>query len=633
MPAATDPDAPSPQDPNTASARPRDGKGQSVRKAVILAAGIGDRLKPFTDHNPKCLVKVAGVPILENALTHLAALGTESVAIVVGHHKEIIIDTIGTEFRGMSICYVVSDEYETTNNIYSLWLARAHLDEDVLLLEADVFFERAILERLLSGEGTNRAVVSQHQSWMSGTVVAINSEGRIGALYDTQLQDDDFDYSKVYKTANLYLFRKDFLRRYFVPQLEAYVAAGDINDYYESILIALAHRGKNNLAAVVCDDLKWYEIDDESDRQAAEYMFSTPEQRYDHVSGLHGGYWRFGFVDHAYLYNAYYPPKTVFTHFKNHIRDLVLNYPVGQRVVARLVGTLINRPAEQVIVANGASELIKILAGRVSDRITCPVPSFNEYENASRPGVFSAFELPSPSFELDVDAFAAHAIAASAKLAVVVTPNNPTGLAVAREDVLRLAGRLADHDCMLVVDESFIDFAANSAELSVEDWVAPTPNLAVMKSLSKSFGIGGLRLGYLLTNNPKFAEAVRSQLHIWNINAFAESFLRQAPRHHRAFKASCARVRTDCDKLYAGLSEIPGVTAYPSQANFVLCRLPSVGPTSPEVAARIFVESDIFVKHCAGKPMPDADRYLRVASRTTPENETFVAALRSCLEA
>jgi histidinol-phosphate/aromatic aminotransferase/cobyric acid decarboxylase-like protein/NDP-sugar pyrophosphorylase family protein len=603
-----------------------------VRKAIILAAGIGDRLRPFTDTNPKCLAAVAGVPILESTLTHLAALGTEVVAIVVGHHKDIITEKFGSEFLGMSMVYVVSDEFETTNNLYSLWLAREHLNEDVLLLEADIVFERAVLERLLSGgDDENRAAVSQHQSWMSGTVVSLNAEGRVGALYDTQVQDDDFDYRNAYKTINLYLFRKEFLRRYFVPQLDAYIAAGDLNDYYESVLITLAHRGKNNLVAVLCDDLKWYEIDDESDRQAAEYIFSTPTQRYDHVSTLHGGYWRFGFVDHAYLYNAYYPPKTVFTHFKNHIRDLALNYPVGQRVVARLVGTLIDRPAGQIVVANGASELINILAGRLAERIVCPVPSFNEYENASRPGTFSGFALPSPSLELDVDAFAAHAIAASATLAVVVTPNNPTGLAVPRADILRLAGQLADNNCMLVVDESFIDFAAQPEELSVEDWVASTPNLAVMKSLSKSFGIGGLRLGYLLTNNATFAESVRSELHIWNVNGFAESFLRQAPRHRRAFKASCARVRSDCDALYAGLAEIPGVTAYPSEANFVLCRLRSGGPSSPEVAEQMFVEADIFVKHCAGKSMPDADRYLRVASRTASENAAFVVALRSCL--
>jgi histidinol-phosphate/aromatic aminotransferase/cobyric acid decarboxylase-like protein/choline kinase len=604
---------------------------ERIRKAIILAAGIGDRLRPFTLENPKCLAEVAGVPILENALKHLASLGTEEVVIVVGHHKDRIIETVGSNYLGMSIVYVVSKDYATTNNIYSLWLARAHLEEDVLLLEADVFFERAVLERLLSeGEG-NLAVVSQHQAWMSGTVVSVDDQGHIGALFDAYHQPEGFDYSKVYKTANVYLFRKEYLRRYFVPQLEAYVAANDLDDYYESILIALGHRGKNNLRAVICDDLKWYEVDDESDRLAADYLFYSPEQRYEHVSAAHGGYWRFGFTDHAYLYNAYYPLKTVFTHFQNHMRDLVLNYPPGQSEVALRVATLIDQLPSRIVVGNGAAELIKIIAAHFPGRMICPVPTFNEYENAAKEGAFVPFELPSPSFELDVDAFAEKAIACDARVAVVVTPNNPTSLSVPMADLLRLADKLKGQDCMLVVDESFVDFAGDAAELSVEAWVERMPNLAVIKSLSKSFGIGGLRIGYLLTSDESFATAVRSGLHIWNINGFAESFLSLAPRYRRVFRQSCSRVRADCDKLYEGLSTIAGVTVYKPTANFVMLRLPDAGPSGPDVAKRLFVEFEIFVKHCAGKHMPEPERYLRIASRTGPDNEKLVEALKRCL--
>ena len=604
---------------------------EMIRKAVILAAGVGNRLRPFTNKLPKCLAQVAGVPILDNTLTHLASLGTEEIAIVVGHHKEVIIERFGSSYLGMSMTYVVSEEYEKTNNIYSLWLARGHLTQDVLLLEADIFFERAVLERLLSQSGGNLAIVSRHQSWMSGTVVSVDARGRIQATIDSQNQEDGFDYAKFFKTANIYLFRQDFLNRYFLPQLEAYITSRDYDEYYESILITLGHRGKNNLVAVDCDDLKWYEIDDESDRLAAEYLFSSGEERYDHIQGQHGGYWRFGFVDHAYLYNPYYPPKPMFAHFENDLRELVLNYPPGQEVVARLAGTLIGQPPSRVVVGNGASELIKIISSRLPGPIVCPVPSFNEYEDAARTGAFVPFELPSPTFELDVDAFAQRVLASEARLAIVVTPNNPTSLAVPRADILRLAAKLESAECMLVVDESFIDFADDYQELSVEGWVDRVRNLAVLKSLSKSFGIGGLRLGYLLTANEEFANAVRSELHIWNINGFAESFLRHAPRWRRAFRQSCALVRDHCDELYERLNEISGMTAYRPQANFVMCRLPAPGPSGPVIAKRLFVEHNIFVKHCAGKHMSDAGRYLRIASRTAAENQILVEAMRQCL--
>ena len=261
---------------------------ERVSKAVILAAGVGSRLRPFTDKLPKCLVQIAGVPILDNTLAHLAALETEEIVIVVGHHKEVIIGRFGSSYLGMSMTYIVSDNYEKTNNIYSLWLARDHLTQDVLLLEADIFFERAVLERLLSQGGSNLAIVSRHESWMSGTVVSVDARGRIQATIDVQNQEDDFDYTKYFKTANIYLFRQDFLNRYFLPQLEAYITSKDYDEYYESILITLGHRGKNSLVAVDCDDLKWYEIDDESDRLAAEYLFSSGEERYEHVQSQHG---------------------------------------------------------------------------------------------------------------------------------------------------------------------------------------------------------------------------------------------------------------------------------------------------------------------------------------------------------
>lgn len=603
-----------------------------VRKAVILAAGFGDRLRPFTNDNPKCLVPVTGIPILDNTLAHLAALGTEEIVIVVGHKAEVIIERYGASHLGMSVVYVESKDYAKTNNIYSLWLAREHLSEDLLLIEADVFFERPVLERLLANGDGSSAVVSRHESWMSGTVVTVDAHGQIEALFDNQNQEPGFDYSRVFKTANLYVLRRDFMRRYFLPQLEAYIASGDYDEYYESVLITLAHRGRNSLGAVICDDLKWYEIDDESDRQAAEYLFSGPEQRYEHVAKQHGGYWRFDFVDHAYLYNPYYPPQPIFAHFEGHMRDLVLSYPVGQDVVARLVGTLIEQDPQNIVVGNGASELIKIISGRLEGPIICPVPSFNEYENAASEGSFIPFPLPSPSFELDVDAFAEAAQAAKAKTAIVVTPNNPTSLSVSRKDLLRLAEKLQHQGCMLVVDESFADFASDFDALSVEPWIEKVENLAVLKSLSKSFGIGGLRLGYLLCANEAFRTAVKDELHIWNINGFAESFLRLASRYRRAFKKSCADVRTTCDQLYEGLSSIPGVTAYKPEANFVMIRVDDQGPSGPEVAERLFVEESLFVKHCAGKSMPNAERYLRIASRTKADNDKFVNSLRSILQ-
>ncbi|MDP6632755.1 MAG: phosphocholine cytidylyltransferase family protein, partial [Dehalococcoidales bacterium] len=249
-----------------------------VGKAIILAAGVGNRLSPFTDRLPKCLVQVNDIPILVNTLTHLADSGIDEAVIVVGHLKEMIVESIGTCFRGMSITYVESDCYTVTNNIYSLWLAREHLTEDVLLLEADVYFEREVIDRLLHGRGENRAAVARHQSWMSGTVVSLDKEGNIQALLETSHQGPQFDYSKVFKTLNMYLFRRDYLRDQFVPRLEAFINAGEVNQYYEVILQTTTYSQRHRIGSLLCDDIKWFEIDDENDRLTAEYIFASPDE-------------------------------------------------------------------------------------------------------------------------------------------------------------------------------------------------------------------------------------------------------------------------------------------------------------------------------------------------------------------
>jgi threonine-phosphate decarboxylase len=357
------------------------------------------------------------------------------------------------------------------------------------------------------------------------------------------------------------------------------------------------------------------------------------ETEYESLHCTHGGYWRHGFVDHAYLYNLHFPPESLFEALCGEIRELVLNYPVAQDVVAGLVGELIGQPASRIVVGNGAAELIKILSSSLASKLIIPVPSFNEYANAAPPGSVVEFALDAPSFDLDIDRFAAEAIDCGADFAVVVTPNNPTSLSVPRADLLRLVGILERHHCTVIVDESFIDFADAGAADSLERDVIDHHNLAIIKSMSKAYGICGLRIGYLLTANEGLARRMRSGLHIWNLNGFAEAFLRLAPGYRQDFAESCEQVRADRSAFYDELCAIPGLNVYRPNANFVFCRLPDTSPSGPEVERRLFVEDNIYIKHCAGKTMPQADRYVRIASRTPGENTTVSSALARAVHA
>jgi threonine-phosphate decarboxylase len=350
-------------------------------------------------------------------------------------------------------------------------------------------------------------------------------------------------------------------------------------------------------------------------------------EKYEFISKQHGGYYRHDFVDHAYLYNLYFPPGAIFKTFQDQIYNLVLNYPVAQDALAGFVGKIIDQPADRIVVGNGAAELIKIVSGHISNKLIIPVPSFNEYANAAPVGNVIEFPLEFPSFQLDVEKFAAEAFRIKADIAVVVTPNNPTSLLIPKDDLIWLAKELDSKGCMLIVDESFIDFAEDPDKTSLEKEIEYYPNLAIFKSMSKAYGICGLRLGYMLTVNSKFANAVRRGVHIWNINGFAEEFLRILPEYKQDFLDSCKKVRIDRNNLYEKLNGIKGMTVLEPNANFIFCRLPDDVKSAPEITKKLFVEHNMYIKDCVGKTQPDSDRYVRIASRTEEENCKLVEAL------
>ncbi|MDA3893604.1 MAG: histidinol-phosphate transaminase [Salinivirgaceae bacterium] len=362
-----------------------------------------------------------------------------------------------------------------------------------------------------------------------------------------------------------------------------------------------------------------------------EHKYKTQAEKYEYLSKQHGGYYRHNFTDHAYLYNLYFPPKAVFTHLKDNIKDLVLNYPMAQDALAELIGEVIKQPTDRIVVGNGAAEIIKILSGHLAKKIIIPVPSFNEYANAAPEGNAVEFPLEFPSFKLDVDKFAAEAIKVGADMAVVVTPNNPTSMLVPKADLIRLAQKLDKHKIMLIIDESFLDFADNKEQISLEKDIAKYPNMAILKSMSKAYGICGLRIGYMLTANLEFAAAVRSGIHIWNINGFAEEFLRILPQYKQEFEDSCELVKTDRDIFYAKLCAIEGMTVLKPDANYIFCRLPDTALSGPEVTKALFIEYNIYIKDSVGKTQPDADRYIRIASRTNDENTKLIEALKDVM--
>ena len=245
--------------------------------AVILAAGLGSRLHPITQRVPKPLVGVNGTPILHNALAHLAALGIDRTILVVGYRKDDIKASCGSHYNGMAIDYVESQVFDCTGSAYSLWLTRDLVrGGDVVLLEGDVFFEKAVLDRLLAEEG-DVAAVNLFGDLMSGSAVRLSSKGLV-CDYRMNHRATDLAAAGFYKTVNLFRFTASTVSRHLLPTLDALLASGAVTAYVEQVLADLIAQGHLQLRGVVCDDLRWCEIDDPGDLRIAERLFqpATP---------------------------------------------------------------------------------------------------------------------------------------------------------------------------------------------------------------------------------------------------------------------------------------------------------------------------------------------------------------------
>jgi aspartate racemase len=241
-------------------------------KAIILAAGRGTRLRPFTDSQPKCMVPVGSEPLLASALSALASQGVSRAVLVVGHMEHAVRAAYGSRFGSMELTYVSNPNYEATSNLFSLWLAREELDEDLLLIEGDLRFEPELLRRLVQHPAPNVAVVDEYAPHMNGTVILADGD-RAARLVLGRDQRPGFDYGDALKTVNMYKLGRQALAEAIVPALDARVAHGDQDSYYEAVFGDLLCAGRLELAALRAGGLRWAELDTEADRRRAEAIF------------------------------------------------------------------------------------------------------------------------------------------------------------------------------------------------------------------------------------------------------------------------------------------------------------------------------------------------------------------------
>lgn len=603
-------------------------------QAVILAAGMGKRLGALTKDRTKCMIELNGRTLIERSLDILSRLDLERIVIVIGFEGQDVRNAIGNSYGTVPVEYIENGEYRTTNNIYSLFLARHVLaEDDTLLLESDLIYESKIVDDLLAHPAPNVAAVDRFRTWMDGTVVTISSDHSIGQF----IPKKDFNPSRTdeyYKTVNIYKLSRDYLVNRYLPFLEAYARAMGHNEYYEQVLGVVTSLDMQELVAMPLSGERWYEIDDIQDVQNAQTVFADAGNEYPSYLDRHGGYWRFPNIrDFCYLVNPYFPPPEMIEEMQRSFGVLLSEYPSAKGVQDHLAAKLFDCDASTVVVGNGAAELIAALGEELkADRIGVPVPTFEEYLKRFSSGEVVAYSHGSADFTPDVARL--HHVMDETDALVLVNPDNPSGQCLPVDDVLTLAGQAEDRGKRLILDESFVDFADpdRCRSLLHRDVLAEYPSLVIVKSISKSYGVPGARLGVMASSDTDLMQRVRERIPIWNINSFGEYFLQIIGKYEESYVNACRMIRAERARFHDELSNIDGFRVIPSQANFFLCEL--VGTLSSEdFAERVLAEHSVLVRDCTSKAGFDQGQYIRVAVRSPEDNDQFVRAAHAVFSA
>lgn len=610
-------------------------------QAIILAAGMGKRLKELTSNATKCMVEVNKVTLIERALSALDQLALEQIVLVVGYKGQKLQEYVnGLDIR-TKIVYVENPIYDKTNNIYSLYLARDYLlKDDTLLLESDLIFEESVLRRLIDHPYPSLALVARYESWMDGTVVTLDEEDAITGFIGKK----DFDFDKTdsyYKTVNIYKFGKDFSASHYVPFLEAYCKALGHNEYYEQVLKVIAHLDKPVIKAARLEGERWYEIDDQQDLDIAESLFAEGKERLRKMQKRFGGYWRYpGLLDYCYLVNPFYPKPKLIAEMKNNFQELLTSYPSGMEVNSLLAAKQFGLKREQIVVGNGAAELIKAILERLPGRLGVILPTFEEYPNRKPEEIVAyvpGFDGPEPKrtdYSYSAQDIMTYFEDSGIGLLALINPDNPSGNYIPREDVLRLAKWAEKKEIRLILDESFADFAESRDGSFLSDEVLKRyPHLLVVKSISKSFGVPGLRLGVAAGEDRELIGALKKDVAIWNINSFGEFYMQICEKYRGDYEKALERICQVRADFVQGLEKLPGIRPYPSQANYIMCRLllEEGAVTAARLTEQLLVDYNILIKDLSGKKGLEGE-YIRLAVRRLEENERLLKAMGEVLD-
>lgn len=600
-------------------------------QAIILAAGMGKRLGELTRNNTKCMVEVNGTPLIDRLLNQLSKLNLNRVIIVVGYEGDRLINHIGDRYMdSLSIEYITNPIYDKTNNIYSLALTKQKMvEDDTLLLESDLIFDDSLLSLIVDNTYPNLALVAKYETWMDGTMVCISEENDIlNFVPKAAFNYEDVD--KYYKTVNIYKFSKEFSTTKYIPFLNAYTEAVGNNEYYENVLRVISFLSNKDLKALPISTEKWYEIDDKQDLDIAEALFAEEKDILRKYYGRFGGYWRFPkMLDFCYLVNPYFRSSKIVDEMQANFRTLLAEYPSGMKVNTLLASKCWGIKEDYVVPGNGAAELIKVLMEILPGTLGVIRPTFEEYPNRRNKESLVTFIPSNRDYRYTVKDLMAFFEDNHADNIILINPDNPSGNFIPMKDVCKLAGWCEQKKIRLVVDESFVDFSVGwkNNTLLHDDILEAYPHMLVMKSISKSYGVPGIRLGILCSADMEIISQIKRMVSIWNINSFCEFFMQIYTKYEKDYVRACERFIEERNDFEAKLRQVSYLRVLPSQANYYLVEvLPPY--TANGLVLKMLKEYNILMRDCSGKAGLDKGQYMRIAVRDHVDNKKLISALK-----
>jgi histidinol-phosphate/aromatic aminotransferase/cobyric acid decarboxylase-like protein len=348
----------------------------------------------------------------------------------------------------------------------------------------------------------------------------------------------------------------------------------------------------------------------------------------------YGGYWIYpDLLDYCYLVNPYFNRSGIIDEMESNFRRLVSEYPAGMNVNSQLASECWNVRQEYIIPGNGAAELIKALMENLHGKIGVTRPTFEEYPNRLTEDRVVTYVPENKDFRYDADDLIAYYEKHPIDALLLINPDNPSGNFISKDGILKLAEWTKERGIRFILDESFVDFSIGYEDNTcLDDKLLETyPDMCVIKSISKSYGVPGLRLGILCSADVSLIAKMKKQVSIWNINSFAEFFMQIYPKYRDDYRDACNQFIQTREDFEKELREIPYIRVMPSQANFFFLEvLPPYKPN--ELCALLLRKYNILASACMAKKGIESNRYMRVAVRNHSDNDRFIKALQDLVK-